>query len=63
MALTEQELRDLGVESPEQADLADVLLRAALGTAAGVRIVPADVADAPAGGVGAVLRYADDSPN
>ena len=37
----------------------DVLIRAALGTAADVQLVPHELATAPQGGVGAVLRYAD----
>ena len=58
LALTAQELLDLGVEQPWSAPAADVLIRAALGTAAEVRIVAGDVEQAPAGGIGALLRYA-----
>jgi hypothetical protein len=50
-----RDLWGLGVEQPVEAHLADVLVRAALGTSAGVRLVPAG--RAPAGGVGAVLRW------
>jgi hypothetical protein len=50
-----QELKELGVDSPEQAPASDVLVRAALGTGAGVRVL-----DDEAGiddGVGALLRW------
>jgi hypothetical protein len=43
------------VDHPVEAPLVDVLVRAALGTSAGVRLVPAD--RAPTDGVGAVLRW------
>jgi hypothetical protein len=49
------DLRDMGVADPVEAPLVDVLLRAALGTSAGVRVVPAD--RAPRDGVGAILRW------
>jgi peptide subunit release factor 1 (eRF1) len=49
------DLRGMGVEEPVEAPLVDVLLRAALGTSAGVRVVPAD--RAPKDGVGAILRW------
>jgi hypothetical protein len=50
-----QELKELGVDSPEQGHASDVLVRAALGTGAGVRVL-----DDEAGiddGVGALLRW------
>lgn len=50
------DLGAMGVEAPEQALLVDVAIRAALGAGAGVRIVPP--AQAPAGGLGALLRWA-----
>lgn len=50
------ELAAMGVESPARAPLADVLVRAALGTGAGVRVLPSD--RAPSAGVGALLRWA-----
>lgn len=56
-ALTRQELVDLGVEDPQSGALADVLVRAALGTAADIRLVPAGLEEAPTGGVGALLRF------
>jgi hypothetical protein len=49
------DLRAMGVDEPVEAPLVDVLVRAALGTSAGVRVVPAD--RAPKDGVGAVLRW------
>jgi hypothetical protein len=50
-------LTDLGVADPQQAALADVALRAALGTGAGFRIIPG--AGGPSGGIGAILRWRD----
>jgi hypothetical protein len=49
------DVRGLGVDDPVEAPLVDVLLRAALSTSAGIRIVPAD--RAPKEGIGAVLRW------
>jgi len=54
------EVADLGVDSPYQARADEVLLRALVGSAAGVTIVPGDEPQL-ADGVGAVLRYADAS--
>jgi len=53
-------LESLGFEDIEQADAADVLVRATFGTGARVVVVP-DVGDehGPREGVGALLRYAD----
>jgi hypothetical protein len=59
IALTAQELLDLGVEQPWEAPLDEVLVRAALGTGAEVRFVGGGLEQAPADGVGALLRYAD----
>jgi hypothetical protein len=56
-----QEVRDLGAEQVQEGPLVDVLVRAALGTSAGVQVVPAEAESAPQGGVGALLRYADSS--
>jgi hypothetical protein len=53
------DVRALGVEDPTEARLVDVAVRAALGTGAGIRVVPA--ADEPTGGVGAILRWSDGS--
>ena len=46
--------------SPTEGPMLEVLVRAALATGADVQIVPHEPAQAPAAGVGAVLRYADD---
>ena len=58
LALTDQELRDLGVEHPVEAPLDEALVRAALGTGAAVRFVGGGMEQSPAEGVGALLRYA-----
>jgi hypothetical protein len=55
LAVTARELKDLGVDSPEQGPARDVLVRAALATSAGIRVL--DDADAIEGGVGALLRW------
>jgi hypothetical protein len=57
VGLARDEVVALGVARPTQAPLVDVLLRAALGTGATVRVVPGDRDDAPSGGVGALLRF------
>src|SRR5947209_8523802 len=59
VALTAQELLDLGVEQPWEAPLDEVLVRAALGTGAVVRFVGGGMEQAPTEGVGTLLRYAD----
>ena len=59
LATTAEELAALGVDDPQEGPMLDVLLRAALGTGAGVQVVPHELATAPQGGVGALLRYAD----
>jgi hypothetical protein len=55
LAATEQELKELGVDSPEQGAARDILVRAALGTGAGLRVVedPKVIKE----GVGALLRW------
>lgn len=58
LALERRELADLGVDDPQSAPMVDVLLRAAVGTAADVRRVPDDNGVTPALGVGALLRFA-----
>jgi hypothetical protein len=45
----------MGAEDPQEAPLVDVAVRAALGTGAGVRVVPPD--SGPTGGLGAILRW------
>jgi hypothetical protein len=59
LGTTAADLAALGVDDPKEGPMIDVLLRAALGTAADVQLVPHELATAPADGVGAVLRYAD----
>jgi peptide subunit release factor 1 (eRF1) len=56
VALTAEELRDLGVDEPQSGRLVDVFLRSALGTGAGVRIVPE--AGRVQEDVAAILRWA-----
>jgi hypothetical protein len=57
VAATTAELSELGVEAAEQGLLVDVVLRAALAGDADVIVVSGDVAEAPHGGVGGLLRY------
>jgi hypothetical protein len=57
VALTEAELRDLGVDKPARALLDEALARAALGTDAGLRVVDGALEQSPEQGVGAILRY------
>jgi hypothetical protein len=59
VATRAEDLTALGVDNPQEGPMLDVLIRAALGTAADVQLVPHELATAPTGGVGAVLRYAD----
>jgi Bacterial archaeo-eukaryotic release factor family 2 len=59
VAATVRELTDLGVQSPQEGPLVDVLLRAAIGTGADVQLVPGEMDTAPQMGIGATLRYAD----
>jgi hypothetical protein len=59
IATSAAQLTDVGVESPTQGPLIDVLIRAAVGTGADVQIAPHQLAESPRGGVGALLRYAD----
>jgi hypothetical protein len=54
---SEEPLRSLGVDRAEEGPLADVAVRAALGTGAFPAIVPAEAAARD--GVGALLRWAD----
>jgi hypothetical protein len=55
LAATDRELKELGVDSPEEGPAGDVLVRAALGTGAGIRVL--DDADGIEHGVGALLRW------
>jgi hypothetical protein len=52
-------LSELGVTSPQEGRLADVLIRAALATSSDVRIVPTTSENGPTEDVGAILRWAD----
>jgi hypothetical protein len=60
LGTTREQLTALGVDDPQQGPLVEVLVRAAVGTAADVQLVPHEPSEAPNGGVGAVLRYSDD---
>jgi len=53
---TAEEVASFGVERPRTGRLVDVAVRAALGTGAGVRVVPRG--GGPRGGLGAILRWA-----
>lgn len=55
VAMTRQELADLGIDQPRRARLTDVALLAALETGASVRVVPH--AGGPADDLGALLRW------
>ena len=59
LGFTRTDLTALGVDDPQEGPVVDVLVRAALGTAADVQVVPHEMSSAPQSGVGAVLRYAD----
>ncbi|MCW2776670.1 MAG: hypothetical protein JWN17_395 [Frankiales bacterium] len=59
LATSGRELVELGVADPQEGPMIDVLIRAALGTAADVQLVPGEMPTAPAMGIGATLRYAD----
>lgn len=54
------DVRSLGTDDVREGPTVDVLIRAAIGTSAGVQVVPHEPKEAPNGGVGATLRYADD---
>jgi peptide subunit release factor 1 (eRF1) len=55
LATKAADLEAMGVDDAQSARLADVLIRAALGTGAGVRVLPH--AEGLHGGVGAILRW------
>lgn len=55
VAETKSTLSDMGVESPQEARLVDVAIRATFVTGAAVRIVPS--AGAVKEGIGAILRF------
>ena len=52
------DLSALGIDDPQEGPMTDVLIRAALRTAGDGQLVPHEMATAPQGGTGAVLRYA-----
>jgi len=59
VALDEDTIQAMGVDEHQRARLVDVAVRAALGTGAGVRVIPGETsADGPTDGLGAVLRWA-----
>ena len=60
LGTTRDEVTALGAESLQEGPLVDVLVRAAIGTGADVHLVPHEPKQAPNGGVGAILRYADE---
>ncbi len=55
IGLQPADLAALGVDDPQEAPIVDVAVRVALGTGAGIRVVPAGLA--PTGGLGAILRW------
>jgi peptide subunit release factor 1 (eRF1) len=57
LATSKQALDVMGVDEPRQGPATDVLVRAAIGTGADVRLVPPEAAEAPTEGVGAILRW------
>lgn len=61
LGLSRADVEALGATSVEEGPLVSVLLRAALATGADVQLVPHQSEQAPDQGVGALLRYADDS--
>jgi hypothetical protein len=60
LGLTADEVTGLGAQQAHEGPAVDVLVRAAVATGAQVHLVPHEPTTAPNGGVGAVLRYADD---
>jgi hypothetical protein len=61
LGLTREEVEQLGATSATQGPLVSVLIRSAIATGADVQLVPHQSEQAPAEGVGALLRYTDDS--
>ena len=59
LGTSRDEVASLGADAVREAPAVAVLVRAALATGAAVQVVPHEPAEAPNGGVGAVLRYAD----
>ena len=61
VALEPGPLKEMGVDNPVEARLTDALTRAAVGTSARVRVIPA--ASVLEGSVGAILRWANGNGN
>lgn len=61
LGTTADEVTSLGSTKTVEGPMLAVLLRAALGTGAYVQVVPHQSESAPFSGIGALLRYADDS--
>ena len=57
LAVDEADVKELGVDAPQEGRLVDVLIRAALGTGAAVRVVPHTSSSGPSDDVGAILRW------
>ena len=57
LAVDESDVKELGVDAPQEGRLTDVLIRAALGTGAGVRVVPHTSSSGPTDDIGAILRW------
>jgi hypothetical protein len=55
LATSADDVRGLGVDDPVEGRLVDVAVRAALGTGAGIRVVPPGAG--PSDGLGAILRW------
>lgn len=59
VGMAEETVRAMGVDQPVKARLVDVAVRAALGSGAGVGVIPGQThADGPSDGLGAILRWA-----
>ena len=57
VAVDAADVKELGVDAPQEGHLVDVLIRAALGTGASVRVVPHTSSSGPTDDVGAILRW------
>ena len=60
LGTSRDEVTALGADRVQEGPALDVLVRAAAATGADVMVVPHEPKQAPNGGVGAILRYADD---
>ena len=61
IATEPQSLRDMGVDDPQEGRLVDLLIRAAAGTGAAVRLIPS-ARSGPSEGIGAILRHTGTAP-